>query len=524
MSKNLNHISRRQFLRAGTCGAMTIGPLVNTIAQLSLINSAAASALGGSLVGSDYKALVCIFLRGGCDMNNVLIPITGNPQADAYANDRGVVGIPNGITTSYNPIGADNTLPITVPGADPFGMHPSLVNLKAMFDNSEAGFITNVGTLAEPTNKNDYSTTSLPKQLFSHSDQVTQWMSSISDKPYISGWGARVAELYHDAWNINSQTSMMITAAGNNQFMSGSSVSPFSVTSSGSISLAGFGTNYASALNTDGSYKTNSTGRRFEALERIMQYSHAHILEEGYGEVVRSARANETIINEAIAATPSDVDFDQIWLDHEADSGVANELKSVARLIAGRECMGNNRQIFFVDLGGFDNHANINGAQPALLDQLDRAIGAFNAGMKALDASTIDTDFSYDKVTTFQASDFNRTWTPNGTDFDSAGTDHAWGSHSFVFGGAVNGGNFYGSYPTLEVGGVNDVPSGSRGRWIPTTSVDQFAAVMANWFGVPIGSSEMETIFPNLNRFEDPFDISGTANLAFLPPYVPPII
>jgi uncharacterized protein (DUF1501 family) len=516
MSKILKNISRRQFLKAGTCGAMTIGPLVNTIAQLSLINSAAASALGTTTVGADYKALVCIFLRGGCDMNNVLIPITTNPQADSYANDRGVVGIPNGITTTFNPTGANDTLPITVPGADPFGLHPNLGNLKAMFDSGEAGFITNVGTLAEPTDKNGYSTTSLPKQLFSHSNQVTQWMSSISDKPYVSGWGSRVADLYHDTWNMNSQTSMMITASGNNQFMNGGIVNPYSVTSSGSISLANFGSNYNSALNPDGSYKTSSTGKRFEALERIMQYSHAHILEEGYSEVVRSARANEAIINDAILATPSDVDFDQIWLNHGADSDVASELKSVARLIAGRECLGNNRQIFFVDLGGFDNHAGINGALPGLLEDLDHAIGAFNAGMKALDASPLDANFTYDKVTTFQASDFNRTWTPNGTDFASAGTDHAWGSHSFVFGGAVNGGNFYGTYPDLSVGGPDDVPSGSRGRWIPTTSVDQFAAVLANWFGVPANSSEMQTIFPNLDRFQDPFDISGTANLGFL--------
>lgn len=528
MSKNLKNISRRQFLKAGTCGAMTIGPLVNTIAQLSLINSAAASALGSTPVGNDYKALVCVFLRGGCDMNNVLIPITTNPQAQSYADDRGAVAIPNGVAhPEYNPAAANNTIPINIQGGEPFGLHPSLTNLAAMFDGGEAGFVTNVGTLAEPTEKNSYSTSSLPKQLFSHSDQVTQWMSSISDKPYISGWGSRVADLYHDTWNLNSQASMMITAAGNNQFMNGGIVNPYTVTSTGSISLAGFGTNYDSALETDGSYKTNSTGQRFKALERIMQYSHAHILEEGYSEVVRSARANEAIINEAILATPSDVDFDQIWLDHGADSGVASELKSVARLIAGRECIGNNRQIFFVDLGGFDNHAGINGALPSLLADLDNAIGAFNAGMKALAASPLDPDFSYDKVTTFQASDFNRTWTPNGTDIASAGTDHAWGSHSFVFGGAVNGGNFYGNYPELSVGGPNDVPSGSRGRWIPTTSVDQFAAVLATWFGVPQNSSEMQTIFPNLDRFESPFNPDGSANLGFLPPhlpYVPPTV
>tara|TARA_B110000093_G_scaffold154411_1_gene170712 strand:- start:1178 stop:2731 length:1554 start_codon:yes stop_codon:yes gene_type:complete len=517
MSKILKKISRRQFLKAGTCGAMTIGPLVNTIAQLSLINSASASALGGgALIGSDYKALVCVFLRGGCDTNNVLIPIGSHPQAASYAADRGAVAVPNGIVhPTYNPDGLNTTIPITVPGHGEFGLHPSLVNLAAMFGANEAGFVNNVGTLSEPTTQNGYSTSSLPKQLFSHSDQVTQWMSSIADKPYTSGWGARVADLYNDTWNINSQTSMLITAAGTNQFMNGGSLNQYSVTSSGSISLTGFGTNYASALNTDGSYKTNSTGERLKALERIMQYSHAHIIEEGYSEVIRSARANEAVIAEAIKVEASlAIDYDALWTSYGADSGVGEELKAVARLITGRECLGNNRQIFFVDLGGFDNHADINGDLPVLLDQLDRAVGAFNAAMKELD--TKDSNFSYDKVTTFQASDFNRTWTPNGTSVGTAGTDHAWGSHTFVFGGAVNGGQFYGTYPELAVGSVDDVPSGSRGRWIPTTSVDQFAAVLANWFGVPANSSEMQTIFPNLDRFQDPFSIGNEANLGFL--------
>jgi uncharacterized protein (DUF1501 family) len=297
--------------------------------------------------------------------------------------------------------------------------------------------------------------------------------------------------------------------------MNGGSLNQYSVTSSGSISLTGFGTNYASALNTDGSYKTNSTGERLKALERIMQYSHAHIIEEGYSEVIRSARANEAVISEAIKVEASlAIDYDALWTSYGADSGVGEELKAVARLITGRECLGNNRQIFFVDLGGFDNHADINGDLPVLLDQLDRAVGAFNAAMKELD--TKDSNFSYDKVTTFQASDFNRTWTPNGTSVGTAGTDHAWGSHTFVFGGAVNGGQFYGTYPELAVGSVDDVPSGSRGRWIPTTSVDQFAAVLANWFGVPANSSEMQTIFPNLDRFQDPFSIGNEANLGFL--------
>jgi len=511
-------ISRRKFLANGTCGAMGIGSLINTVAQLQLINSAAAANVGGvDVVGSDYKALVCLFLRGGCDTNNVLIPTVGNPQAAAYTSDRNVVGIRNGVVdATLNPAGDDDTHPIAVTSGGPFGLHPSLTNIASMYGNSEVAFISNVGTLAHPTNTANYSNVGLPKQLFSHSDQVTEWMSSISDRPYTSGWGSRVADLYHDMWNPDSQTSMLITAAGNNQFMNGGDVPQYSVTSAGAISLASFSNSsgpYGNALNPDGTYDDDSHGERLKSLERIMNYSHAHLLEDGYTTVVRRARENEAVVTEAsTVATGLGLDFDTTWANYGATDGVANELKAVAKLIAGRDCLGNKRQIFFVDVGGYDNHQDINGSLGGLLSSLDNAVGAFNQAMKDLAAA--DPDFTYDKVTTFQASDFNRTWTPNSSDPGTAGTDHAWGSHSFVVGGAVQGGDLYGSFPELAVGGLSDVPQGSRGRWIPTTAVDQYAAVLANWFGVPSGSTEMNTIFPNLSRFDDPF--TGGANLGFL--------
>jgi uncharacterized protein (DUF1501 family) len=514
MSRNLNSISRRQFIKAGTCGAMTIGPLVNTIAQLSLINSAAAATGDPAYDPSDYKALVCIFLSGGCDANNILIPRGSNPYASAYATDRAAVAIKNGIAhPTYNPSGADLTIPITVPGQSQFGLHPSLVNIASMFSANEAAFITNVGTLAEPTTQSSYGSAKLPKQLFSHSDQVTEWMSSIADRPYTSGWGARVADLYNDTWNEFSQTSMLITAAGSNRFLGGGQNSQYAVSSTGAITLAGFGTNYATARNPDGSYTSTATGERFKAFERIMQYSQAHVIEEGYNQVIRSARKNEALINEAMAVeTALGINFNSIWTSFGATGEIADELKAVARLIAGRSSLGNNRQIFFVQMGGYDNHTSLNTSLPGLLSSLDKAVGAFNQALKEI--ALKDSNFSYDKVTTFQASDFNRTWTPNKTDVSSAGTDHAWGTHTFAFGGAVNGGNFYGSYPELGIGSSSDVPSGARGRWIPTTSVDQLSAKLANWFGVPVGSSQMQTIFPNLYRFDDPF--APGAKLGFI--------
>ena len=510
MNEEIFRLSRRNFLAQGTCGAMGIGSIVNTLSQLQLINSATASTT--SSVTADYKALVCIFLRGGCDMNNVLIPVGENPLASTYAAERGAVAIPNGVISDFNLDGADNTIAINNTG-DPMGLHPSLTQLASMYEAGQAAFLTNVGTLAEPTTKDTYSISALPNQLFSHSDQVTEWMSSIADRPYTSGWGARVAELYNDTWNQVSQSSMLISASGNNQFLNGStSVPQYSVTTTGAVSLSGFGTNYANAFEEDGvTYRDNATGKRLRALERIMAYSHQNLIGDSYASVVKRARETEAIITAATdAATNIGLDLDTIFAN--AQTEVGDELKAIAKLIAGRTQLGNNRQIFFVDLGGFDNHQDINADLEANLNQLDAAIAAFNNAMIALDANQLDPDFSYDQVTTFQASDFNRTWTPNGEDPESAGTDHAWGTHSIIFGGAVNGGQLHGTFPELALGGADDVPSGSRGRWIPTTSVDQYCALLANWFGVPIGSSEMDTIFPNLNRFDAPFDIA-TLNL-----------
>ncbi len=505
MSNTPNYLSRRQFLKAGTCGSMTIGPLVNSIAQLSLVNTASASV---SYNHSDYKALVCIFLSGGADANNILIPRASHDLGEIYANERGIVGVANGVNS------ADVTLPLE--GTD-CGLHPSLTHMQSLYNNGNLAFVTNVGTLAEPTLKESYDSTTLPKQLFSHSDQSTEWMSSIADQPYTSGWGARVADLYNSVWNpsadTTNKTSMLITASGANRLQGGGSNNQYSITSSGAISLAGFGTNYSSAQTTalDGtvSYYNNLKGRRLKALEQIMQYSHAHIIEEGYSEVIRNARDNEELVALAMEAqTNSGVDFDTLWAG--ATGGIADELRIIATLIAGREKLGNNRQIFFVQMGGWDHHSLINSKLPSLLSELDSAIGAFDATMKEL--ASKDANFSYDQVTTFNGSDFNRTFTPNKTSSD-AGTDHAWGTHTFVMGGAVAGGTLYGEYPDLGVNSSVDVPSGSRGRWIPTTSVDQYSAVLANWFGVPEGSSEMETIFPNLNRFTSPF--TEEANLRF---------
>ena len=404
-------------------------------------------------------------------MNNVVIPIGTNPYASAYQTDRGVVAVPEAQIT---------TTKLDYPSSldQQFGLHPNCTNMATMFNDQELAFVTNVGTLAYPADPSNYGTNVLPLQLFSHSDQVNEWMSSIADKPFTSGWGGRIADLLHETQNIGSGTSMLITAAGNNDFLvaPGASVPQYAVTTSGAISLSGYsgdGNPYGGALEANGDYKSNNQGRRLEAFERIMNYTHDHLLEEGYNTVVRRARKNEAIITAAtMEAATLGVDFDQIWNNFSADNDLGNQLKMVAQLIAGRACLGNNRQIFFCEVGGFDNHQDIVQDLPDLLAEVDAAVGAFNHALKEM--AVLDGGLNYSDVTVFESSDFNRTWTPNGNDPGSSGTDHAWGTHAFLLGGRFKVGKCMVPFPNsrlvvrmtcqLVVVGVGFPPL----RWIST--------------------------------------------------------
>jgi uncharacterized protein (DUF1501 family) len=516
-------IDRRRFLKKSGLATFGGGCMANLLTQLRLMQAAAANgADGADVIGNDYKALVCIFLNGGMDTNNLVIPIGNHTQASYYQDKRSQVAVSE---TAIQNAGTAITPVSGINAGDEYGLNPSCVNMAQMFQAGEMALMCNVGTLAEQTTKSTYGQVSLPSQLFSHSNQVQEWMSSVADGPFNSGWGGRVADLLHATENPDSKASMLITAAGTNDYMvaPGGSVPQYSVTTNGAISLSGYGTNYANAVNPDGSYQNNATGRRLKAFERIMNHTNAHLLEDGYNTVVRRSRLNEALIGDAMstadalqqASAPNQVDFDGNFAT--ADNNVGDELKTIARLISGRKCLGNKRQIFFCNLTGFDTHQNINTVLPTLLSQLDSAIGAFNKTMK--DLAAVDTDFSYDNVLGFQASDFNRTFTPNGSPGDlGAGTDHAWGSHVCMFGGAVDGKKIYGEFPDLTIGtaGTQDTPNNSRGRWIPSASVDQYAAVLSSWLGVSKPSGDLDLILPNLGRFADPFDPAN--NLNFIDP------
>ncbi len=493
--RDQDHLCRRHFLRSAACAQLGYAGLVNALTQMRLFTAAANAQTGGS---GDYKALVCLFLFGGNDSNNTLIPFSGTHRT-RYQSARGILAIP------------PQDLPRIHPDNDPdaWGLHPSCAGMATLFNAGKLAMIRNVGTLAYPVaNRAEYlsGNVPLPPQLFSHSDQQIQWQSSVPDKPYETGWGGRLADLVNAGYNSEGNVSMSISLSGINSFQVGREVIQYVVNKDGATSLWGYGpadNRYRDALNADGSYKTTWQGSRLRRFEEIMNYSHANLQEEAYSQVIRRARDYEGTIGSAVSdATATGVDFDTLFAG--AQTNLGDQLKMIAKLIAGRESSGNQRQVFFCSVGGYDTHATQLPSHANLMNELSTGLKAFQDSIDALGLT--------DNVLLFEASDFTRTFTPNGSSATASGSDHGWGGHKIVMGGPVRGKNLYGHYPDTTPGGPDDA-GGTRGRWIPSTSVDQYGAVIAKWFGVD--SNAMETIFPNLGRFDSPFDVAS-ANLDFI--------
>lgn len=564
--------NRRDFMVQSGCASLGITSVVNTLSQLQLASTAAA-ATGPT----DVKALVCIFLAGGNDSNNLLIPNgAGTPARNEYEISRGIpvyAGGPGGVAIPLGDIAAAGTA-ITPANSvseawepssgylnNNVAVHPACANLKALFDAGDLAFVANVGTLTnqDVTRTNFLDTLpTKPPQLFSHSDQVLQWQSSIPDQPFTSGWGGRIADLLAPTENLSSAgLAMGVSIAGVNSYQVGVDEQPFVLSTAGAQTFAGFGTNYANALVNpslkpfvsttaggydplmDTNYKVTGTGTtntqegwRLRALERVMAMNHANLFDTSFQATAKNARMTEGVVADTLAFTSQTTGTNRVldeWFTaafggnaNTANNDFANQLKMVARLIIGNYALlqagtskGNNRQTFFVQLGGFDTHAsqiavnanntvNTGAGHYSLLWTLSRAIKGF---YDSIINHPLGGTFLWNKVMGFTCSDFNRTFTPNKVDA-SGGSDHGWGGHAFVMGGAVKGKKIFGKFPELLVNGGIDC-TGSRGRWIPSTSVDQYAAKIAQWIGVQPGPT-MNGIFPNLSRF------TGPTNLDFI--------
>jgi uncharacterized protein (DUF1501 family) len=462
-----HHQTRRQFLRAASMASMA-GFYVSPF--LLELNSLAAMAQGSS--SSDYRALVCIYLQGGNDGHGTVIA-TDPESFSAFTQARsGAPGLAYPIS---------ELLPITLntPQAGrTFALNPSLTGVQNLFNAGRAAIVANTGTLVTPATKTQINANSvlLPDSLYSHFDQTAAWQAIASNlgSGERVGWGGAVADAI-EAMNMNSNSMFTcISTAGNALFLAGQTSFQLNVTPAGPIPINGLA--------------QPPFGSPSNPLSAILSGDETNLFAQEYEVVIqRSIQAQAMLASAMAPAGVGGVPNAPQYLDPVStklmDNPLADSLQTVARIISGRASLGVTRQIFYVQLGSFDTHNNQAQIHSQLLTQLGAALEYFDGLMVNMGLSN--------NVTAFTISDFGRTLTCN-----SNGTDHGWGSHHFVLGGAVQGQNMYGQYPVVGVNQANDV---GAGRLIPTTAVEQYAGTLASWFG--LSDSEIRTVFPNFGNF-----------------------
>jgi uncharacterized protein (DUF1501 family) len=405
----------------------------------------------------NYKALVCVFMVGGNDANNTVVPIDTAGYA-GYAQARSYLALPQ-----------SQLLPLQEPGGVlRYGLHPALSGLQGLWTSGNLAVVANVGTLVQPLTQAQYLSTSTqkPATLFSHIDQQHEWQSAISTTSASSGWGGRLTDQL-SAMNVNATVPAMISTAGNNLFVTGAASQALVIPTSGSFGLNGFSSSSGDAA-------------RRSALVSLLGLDRDADLTAAAQDVMTGALNSSAALNPILTATTSA----SAQYFSGLKSGIAAQLLAIAKVIEARSTLGAQRQVFLVSLGSFDTHTDEINRQQTLLSQLDPALTAFHAAMTAIGAGS--------NVTSFTLSDFSRTFSPN----TGGGSDHAWGSHHLVIGGAVHGGQIYGTMPTLSIGGPDDA---GQGRWIPTIAVDQYAATLASWFGAD--ATALAAVLPNLAAF-----------------------
>ena len=470
--------SRRKFLR----NALQAGAAGATLGRFGVLNAFASK----TAATSSYKALVCVFLYGGNDSNNLIVPVvTGGSNYSAYAAIRQNLAL--AAPSASAPAGT-TLLPIGF-GNETYGLHPQLGALQNMWNAKRLAVVANVGTLVAPTTRvqflNPPSTVTLPNNLFSHADQVAGMQTAKPLGFATNGWGGRLADVI-ELLGLNPASATfptLVSVTGTSQFGTGATTHPGAVPPGGAIGLQGYDTSQVAA-------------DRLFALKSLLSQE---LLQTSSG---------AALIREAATITENGInDSDKLNLALKGAKGIGTafpntsigqQLLEVAKLIQVRDALGMNRQIFFCSLGGFDTHSTQLTDQGNLFTQLNAALAAFEQSLNA-ELSEVAGG-----VTLFTESDFSRTMQPN----SNGGSDHAWGSHHLVLGPGVQGGKLYGKFPSLVLNSNDD--AGGEGRWIPTTAVDQYGATLAQWFGVP--KANLATVFPNLVNFQ---------NAAKLPPTYP---
>jgi len=444
--------NRRSFIKyaslaaAGNAAGLRPFGLLNSLAQTT----------------SNYKALVCVFLFGGNDANNMLIQFDTSGYAN-YSTIRGPLAIPQ---SQLLQLGGSATN---------FALNPYLPEVQALFNNKNAALVANVGTLMQPTTRAQYLAGSLvPTNLFSHTDQQNEWQNAAQSSATSSGWAGRIADLISGQYNPSGQIPMITSVAGDTLFCNGSASTPVSVSPG----------NLGGASCAEG---TTECAAQQATAQALLNFSSGVSLITADNNITNNAYSYAKTLSAAVqSVSPLQTVF-------PANNSLAAQLKQIAQIIQVRSALGVSRQIFFASVGNFDTHADQIVLQSALLASVSPALNAFYLATQELGVQ--------DNVTSFTMSDFSRTFQPN----SNTGSDHAWGSHHIVLGGAVNGGQIYGKFPTLALNGPDD--SGSNGRWVPTTSTVQYASTLAQWFGVSV--AQLPSVFPNINQF-------STNNLGFV--------
>jgi uncharacterized protein (DUF1501 family) len=466
--------SRRRFLGQAACASLSNISILNTLLNLKLANQAAAQS-----VPADRRTLVCVFLHGGMDSFNFLVPRDTTRHA-VYSASRGNLALP------LSGGGAIRTLNQTGNGdGQLYGIHPSCAGIQEMFnglggDTSKrrAALITNIGTLIQPVTKAQYLAESvpLPRALYSHSDQIDQWQTGVPQgMSQLSGWGGRAADVLHSVVN-SANTSMSISFAGNNLFQVGNSTTQFVITESGSLSLT-------PPLDT---HPLNPHRLKNTAHRSLIEQHYGNLMVESFGQITKNALDLQQ-------------NFQTLWDAFDEgrittvfpDTYFASQMRSVAKTIALRADLGLRRNTIFVSAPGWDHHGELLNTQAGMLGVLDGALIAFQRALEELGASALTPNL-HNEVITFTASDFGRTLRSNGR-----GTDHAWGGNALVFGGPVDGGCVRGTFPNLALDSSDD--TGYGGRMIPSLSADHLFAELLRWFGVP--AANMSYVLPNIANF-----------------------
>ncbi|PID61032.1 MAG: hypothetical protein CSB44_08160 [Gammaproteobacteria bacterium] len=450
-----NH-SRRRFLRTGSRTLLGAGLALGADPILTLAHAADAPAVDAN----EYRALVCLYLKGGCDGFSLVVPL-GGERHDAYANSRGDLAV-----------GQQQLRPFARASLG-HGMHGAAAALGELVDDGRMAIVANVGNLIEPTSKMQYEerAVSLPAQLFSHNDQTIQWMQQQGVNRGDQGWGARTAGFLAPLQERDYLTS--ISLDGSNHWQSGFGQRPYSITARGVLSYDG--------MDPDSAWERP----RREIFQRTLTHPRRHLFTRTYAELQQRAMHVTTELGQVLEANNG------LITEPPGEETLSHKFAMVARLIAAHDTLGMRRQVFYLDMDGFDVHDKQNRELPELFSELADGLAFFqqelaNIGMEH-------------QVTTFTASDFGRALTSNGD-----GTDHGWGNHHLVMGGAVQGNAIYGQVPLLHKDSDDSV---QNGRILPTTATAQYAATLLRWIG--LDETQLDTALPNLANF-------GTRDLGFM--------